>query len=504
MCGPLCPEKQRHILKLSCPKGFPQISFTEGNRSQNLSLLDRPSSPRAVGHPCNLGQGQKSVPLYVVKVDGKSWQTEANAQDHRDLSPPEPGIRNPTVCLQTNDTLAFLVTREHYPEYDLGHFYNTLEQFDWGRFRALAEEAQLSEKSSRLFLQQFQLPGVYVFRLSSNQHRKMIHCHRLSWTRKAPPHPTFRIHQQGYNLNAYSSSRTGVPSVRRGQSHQDSDAPSVERVHSGSWEAEEQVDLEWFDAEAFFRILFKQSLTVTTKLSQTKEEVMLQEGHRLKAWGFLGTGTGAELLQPAAVGPQGSDDYISMNPITKLMVPGPNCAMLPASGHAGPIPPGYFIHPDTGRVLPEAGNLGYDLLSATLVPTTDSNAGGVRTSEAAILPYVPYPTSPATGCPPPTNLPALQPRRTSQLGALMTDPLTGIEVPVLAVTLHPQTRQWLTLGGTYCNPLTKTLAPLELGGPMEDPVTGGILPILGVGLDENTGLLAPLSAVLPPFPPCLA
>lgn len=29
------------------------------------------------------------------------------------------GIQNPIVCLQTNDTLAFLVTREHYPEYDL-------------------------------------------------------------------------------------------------------------------------------------------------------------------------------------------------------------------------------------------------------------------------------------------------------------------------------------------------------------------------------------------------
>lgn len=79
----------------------------------------------------------------------------------------------------------------------------------------------------------------------------------------------------------------------------------------------------------------------------------------------------------------------------------------------------------------------------------------------------------------------------------MTDPITGIEVPVLAVTLHPQTKQWLTLGGTYYNPLTKTLAPLELGGPMEDPVTGGISPILGVGLDENTGLLAALSALLP-------
>jgi hypothetical protein len=106
-------------------------------------------------------------------------------------------------------------------------------------------------------------------------------------------------------------------------------------------------------------------------------------------------------------------------------------------------------------------------------------------------PNVPYPTCPATGCPPATHLPVLQQRRTSQLGAVMTDPNMGIEVPVLAVTLHPQTRQWLTLGGTYCNSLTKTLTPTELGDPMEDPVTGGIAPILGVGLDEHTGLLAP-------------
>lgn len=55
-----------------------------------------------------------------------------------------------------------------------GHFYNTLVQFDWGRLRALAEELQLYQQSPRLFLQQFQLPGVYVFRLSSNQHRKMV------------------------------------------------------------------------------------------------------------------------------------------------------------------------------------------------------------------------------------------------------------------------------------------------------------------------------------------
>ncbi|EPY76926.1 hypothetical protein CB1_001341005 [Camelus ferus] len=590
-----------------------------------------------------------------------------------DLSSLEPGIRNPTVCLQTNDTLAFLVTREHYPEYDLGHFYNTKGEFDWGRFRALAEESQLHDQSPQIFLQQFQ-PGVYVFHLNSNRHRKMyirtlppggqcfvegpfvsttpgyliqtgiariprppkrsdwpgvlgeivlllglcllllVQCHSLSWARKAAPQPTFRKHQQDYNLEAYTSPQAKVTAVRRGRPHQDSDAPGAAGGHGEGWEAEEQVDLEGFDTETFYGILLRQSLSVTTKLSQTKEElkllclklrsearsllqlwgaerripasagqlpgslqrerqqsalqgaqsprllspaavgpadlharqeqwgsfcsalmaaqrlleahsgsrpaksspagqnpegegpqldaalghlsqVVLQEGHRLKAWGVLGTGTGAELLPPASTSPQGGADDISVNPITKLMVPGPSCVMLPASGHPGPIPPGYFIHPDTGRVLPEAGNLGYDLQEAALVPTTDSSSGAVRTSDAAVLPYVPYPTCPATGSPAATRLPVLQPRRASQPGALMTDPLTGIEVPVLAVTLHPQTRQWLTLGGTYCNPLTKTLAPLELGGPMEDPVTGGISPILGVGMDESTGQVLALGGL---------
>lgn len=137
-------------------------------------------------------------------------------------------------------------------------------------------------------------------------------------------------------------------------------------------------------------------------------------------------------------------------------------------------------------------------------PPSPPYSGGVRTSEAAVLPYIPYPSSPVTGCPLATQLPILQPRRTSQLGALMSDPITGIEVPVLAVTLHPQTRQWLTLGGTYCNPLTKTLAPLEVGGPMKDPATGDIVPILGVGLDEHTGLatLGVLHPAVPVWPGC--
>lgn len=46
----------------------------------------------------------------------------------------------------------------------------------------------------------------------------------------------------------------------------------------GSWGTEEQVDLEWFDTETFFGVLLRQSLSVTTKLSQTKEEVSGEAG----------------------------------------------------------------------------------------------------------------------------------------------------------------------------------------------------------------------------------
>ena len=38
------------------------------------------------------------------------------------------------------------------------------------------------------------------------------------------------------------------------------------------------MDLEGFDTETFFSILLRQSLSVTTKLSQTKEEVSGEAG----------------------------------------------------------------------------------------------------------------------------------------------------------------------------------------------------------------------------------
>lgn len=53
----------------------------------------------------NLGDEQQGYP----------WSLGLNSTYSEDML----GIQNPIVCLQPNDTLAFLVTREHYPEYDL-------------------------------------------------------------------------------------------------------------------------------------------------------------------------------------------------------------------------------------------------------------------------------------------------------------------------------------------------------------------------------------------------
>lgn len=42
------------------------------------------------------------------------------------------------------------------------------------------------------------------------------------------------------------------------------------------------------------------------------------------------------------------------------------------------VPPDFFLHPQTGRVMPIAGNVAYDPASSTLVLTTDSCTGNTR------------------------------------------------------------------------------------------------------------------------------
>ncbi|XP_074044496.1 uncharacterized protein LOC141488378 [Macrotis lagotis] len=209
-CVPPCQGRQRHILQLTCHEGIPRISSIDDDDRQLSYFLDRPLSPRAAGFPCTYEQNLESSPVYVIRTDGRGFlgltrpgpellyslhqslgnprppvqvpdsSLEASSGEALsslwalNLSSKEPGILNPTACIHTHDTLAFLVTHEHYPEYDLGHLYNTLGEYDWGDFRALTENILLRLHRPFLFLHQFQQPGVYVFRLNSNKHRKMV------------------------------------------------------------------------------------------------------------------------------------------------------------------------------------------------------------------------------------------------------------------------------------------------------------------------------------------
>lgn len=69
----------------------------------------------------------------------------------------------------------------------------------------------------------------------------------------------------------------------------------------------------------------------------------------------------------------------------------------------------------------------------------------------------------------------------------MADPDTGVPVPILAVTLHPDTGLVYPLGGLHFCPITRLRQPIQLGSPMLESRTGNIVLTVGVSLDSVTG-----------------
>lgn len=61
--------------------------------------------------------------------------------------------------------------------------------------------------------------------------------------------------------------------------------------------------------------------------------------------------------------------------VTGLIRPNAHSHVLLRSGHTMAVPPNFFVHPHTGRVLPIAGNVAYDPASSTLVCTADHCTG---------------------------------------------------------------------------------------------------------------------------------
>ena len=52
-----------------------------------------------------------------------------------------------------------------------------------------------------------------------------------------------------------------------------------------------------------------------------------------------------------------------MDNVTGLIVPNEGTQMQISSGHLVDVPANFFVHPQTGRVLPVHGNVAYDTVS---------------------------------------------------------------------------------------------------------------------------------------------
>lgn len=77
-------------------------------------------------------------------------------------------------------------------------------------------------------------------------------------------------------------------------------------------------------------------------------------------------------------GPDGlvkAHEVLHQDVTTGLIVPNPDAVMLLDNQSLKTESAGYFLHPDTGKVLPIAGNVGYDPVTSKLVPVVDVASG---------------------------------------------------------------------------------------------------------------------------------
>jgi hypothetical protein len=185
-------------------------------------------------------------------------------------------------------------------------------------------------------------------------------------------------------------------------------------------------------------------------------------------------------------------DLVFTDKITGLLVPKPGSEMYLANGQTMPVPPDFFIHPQTGRLLPVHGNVSFDPLSSKLIFTADSATGEATKSDQQPIPYVPYPINPQTQKPVDTKLQALDRRDDLKYGAAIPDPEHGLHVPIQAVTIHPETGAVLPVGGSHTDCITGLPTAIEVGALMIDPVSHLPVPILSVAIDHLSGDVIPI------------
>ncbi|XP_020372536.2 uncharacterized protein LOC109917153 [Rhincodon typus] len=359
---------------------------------------------------------------------------------------------------------------------------------------------------------------------------------KCKWPEKASVEPTYRKLHKVYNFDDYSSKGAAVITIKKfhpslsfkeqtagNENNEEGGDDSVLKNHE-FWDYEKQIDLESFNANTFYQILLKQSLAVSIRLSQYKNEVktlyqkidketaslrelwmermhfagravvsnnkdmemyekmclkirteierqkhigmefeevlnrqlqlllsdwscreehhisfntvlreavrlvnenivnskrhkilpgtrvaeqfealilqmsdvITSECQRLNTWALLGDGTGTQLISKNTSKALSKEELIGadgtiracdlqLDQLTGLVTPCPDTVMLLANKYFMYVPEGYFLHPQTGRVLPIAGNVCYDSTKSKLISLTDSSGmvvplGGVTES----------------------------------------------------------------------------------------------------------------------------
>ncbi|KTF80235.1 hypothetical protein cypCar_00019259, partial [Cyprinus carpio] len=436
------------------------------------------------------------------------WSGISSAFGTSDMRPR--GVLNPTACLHPGDILLFTVTQQHYPQYDVDSLYNTNDAFDWGPFRLLAQDQELARSTHSLFSISLHEPGVYAFKLSSHNYRHMYvrvvpaggECYDTGPFFPSDPHHLTRmgIAQRRHLLLRPNWLMIGGLLVG---------AVVILCLcviililfRNYGWP-------EKLPAQVRYRDLQLSVLERVAVLADEMTEKVSVESQRLGAWVVLKEGTGAQLLCPATgsvlsrediIAPDGSlraCDAVHVNPLTGLIQPNSNAHMLLASGHSMPVPPDFFLHSQTGKLLPMAGNVGFDPVSSTLVFTADACVGEVGKWELPLLPFIPYPPSRHAELHAASKLRGLRSGQRLMLGGPMCDCDTGVLVPIQAVTIHPQTGLVYPLGGVHTCPISRLWQPIQIGSPMLDPRTGDLVLITGITLDPHTGAVLPVGGLL--------
>eukprot|EP01135_Chromosphaera_perkinsii_P005913 Nk52_evm8s371 gene=Nk52_evmTU8s371 len=164
-------------------------------------------------------------------------------------------------------------------------------------------------------------------------------------------------------------------------------------------------------------------------------------------------------------------NIVEYDSVLGLFIPGPKCEIFD-DGSAKVCPSEYFIHPHTGRALPLQCYSALDPVNMKLVTNVNSrfNATGGQ-----LIPFVPYRGSYWA-----------ETMSTLRFGEHMTDPVTGMQVPILGVTYNPS-GELMPVGGTYKDPLTKLPVPIEIGNVAE--IDNTLCPILGIDITSDGSVI---------------